>query len=56
MIELRPLLSDNMSSNSYGFFLGARIPEWDTYKNDIVEFAVKTFKKDYNPTKGYNVL
>jgi len=56
MIELRPLLSDNISSNSYGFFLGARIPEWDTYKNDIVEFAVKTFKKDYNPTNGYNVL
>jgi len=54
---LKPVLYDNNINNqSYNYFFQYEIKEWDQYKDEVSQFAIETFQKNYNPTFGYNVL
>ena len=56
MLYLEPTLRNNLNNNSpYLYFLKARIPQWDAYKEEVTRFSIDTFKKNYNPQLGYNV-
>lgn len=56
MLDLQPVLQSNQTQNPYYYFLEAPIRQWDQYKKEVVDFAVTTFKRDFDPSFGYNVM